>query len=169
MRRTMIPLLVTAFCVSSLGAAPGPNSSESSSRVAKKPPKAIRPAESHAAKRKAIRHRARPYQVGTASWYGRDFEGKPTATGEPYDMHEFTAAHMTLPLNTWVKVTNLRNGNWVVVRINDRGPVVPGRIIDLSYGAARMLNFKSRGLTRVRLDIVHPETLAWSGPVAGLP
>jgi rare lipoprotein A len=83
-------------------------------------------------------------------------------------MHEFTAAHMTLPLGTWVKVTNLRNGNWVVVRINDRGPVVPGRIIDLSYGAARMLNFKSRGLTRVRLDIIRPETLAWSEPMAGL-
>jgi rare lipoprotein A len=164
----MIPLLVTAFCVTSLASPPGPNSSESSNRIAKKPPKAIRPVQSKTAKRKAIRHRARPYQVGTASWYGRQFEGKPTATGEPYDMHEFTAAHMTLPLGTWVKVTNLRNGNWVVVRINDRGPVVPGRIIDLSYGAARMLNFKSRGLTRVRLDIVRPQTLAWSEPMAGL-
>ena len=164
----MIPLLVTAFCVTSLAAPPGPNSSESSNRIAKKPLKAIRPVQSKAANRKAARHRLRPYQVGTASWYGREFEGKPTATGEPYDMHEFTAAHMTLPLGTWVKVTNLRNGNWVVVRINDRGPVVPGRIIDLSYGAARMLNFKSRGLTQVRLDIVHPETLAWSEPMAGL-
>jgi rare lipoprotein A len=106
--------------------------------------------------------------VGTASWYGKQFEGKLTATGEPYDMHEFTAAHMTLPLGTWVKVTNLNNGNWVVVRINDRGPVVPGRIIDLSYGAARMLNFKARGLARVRLDIIHPATLARSEPMAGL-
>lgn len=164
----MIPLLVTAFCVTSLAAPPGPNSSESSNRIAKKPPKAIRPVKS-SAKRKTLRHRSHPYQVGTASWYGREFEGKPTATGEPYDMHEFTAAHMTLPLGTWVKVTNLRNGNWVVVRINDRGPVVPGRIIDLSYGAARMLNFKARGLTRVRLDIIHPDTLAFAEPMAGLP
>ncbi|HEX6906312.1 MAG TPA: septal ring lytic transglycosylase RlpA family protein [Terriglobales bacterium] len=164
MRRSMIPILVMLFYVTSLGAAPGPNSSESRTTTGKQT-KAIRPAQGKTASRK---HRPRPYQVGTASWYGKQFEGKPTATGEPYDMHEFTAAHMTLPLGTWVKVTNLRNGNWVVVRINDRGPVVPGRIIDLSYGAARMLNFKARGLTRVRLDIIHPETLAWSEPMAGL-
>lgn len=158
----MIPILVTLFYVTSLGAAPGPNSSES--RNTENRTEATRPAP--VSKRQL--HRRKPYQIGTASWYGKQFEGKPTATGEPYDMHEFTAAHMTLPLGTWVKVTNLRNGNWVVVRINDRGPVVPGRIIDLSYGAARMLNFKARGLTRVRLDIIHPATLAWSMPMAGL-
>src|SRR5512146_3488242 len=163
MRRSMIPFLVALFYVTSLGAAPGPNSSESRNTVNRS--KTIRPVP--AGKRKVSR-KSKPYQVGTASWYGKQFEGKPTATGEPYDMHEFTAAHRTLPLGTWVRVTNLRNGNWVVVRINDRGPVVPGRIIDLSYGAARMLNFKARGLTRVRLDIVHPQTLAWSEPMAGL-
>jgi len=161
----MITILVTLFYVTSLGAAPGPNSSESRKTTGKQA-KAIRPADGKTLKRM---HRPTPYQVGTASWYGKQFEGKPTATGEPYDMHEFTAAHMTLPLGTWVKVTNLRNGNWVVVRINDRGPVVPGRIIDLSYGAARMLNFKARGLTRVRLDIIHPDTLAFAEPMAGLP
>ncbi|HEV2115508.1 MAG TPA: septal ring lytic transglycosylase RlpA family protein [Terriglobales bacterium] len=166
MRRSMIPILVTLFYVTSLGAAPGPNSSESRQTNTEKQTKAIRPVHTKTAQRKASRHK--PYQVGTASWYGKEFQGKPTATGEPYDMHEFTAAHMTLPLGTWVKVTNLRNGNWVVVRINDRGPVVPGRIIDLSYGAARMLNFKARGLTRVRLDIIQPDTLAWSRPMAGL-
>jgi rare lipoprotein A len=164
----MIPILVTAFYVTSLGAAPGPNSSESRHTTGKQTKPAIRRPQLKTAKPKVVRHRPRPYQVGTASWYGKQFEGKPTATGEPYDMHEFTAAHMTLPLGTWVKVTNLRNGNWVVVRINDRGPVVPGRIIDLSYGAARMLNFKARGLARVRLDIVQPQTLAWSKPMAGL-
>jgi peptidoglycan lytic transglycosylase len=162
----MIPILVTAFYVTSLGAAPGPNSSESRNTTRNQTKPAIRRPQAMSVQRKA--HRPKPYQVGTASWYGRQFEGKPTATGEPYDMHEFTAAHMTLPLGTWVRVTNLRNGNWVVVRINDRGPVVPGRIIDLSYGAARMLNFKARGLTRVRLDIIHPDTLAWSQPLAGL-
>lgn len=162
MRRSIIPILVALFYVTSLGAAPGPNNSESRNTNQAKP--AIRRPNSPTAKRKAHR----PYQVGMASWYGKQFEGKPTATGEPYDMHEFTAAHMTLPLGTWVKVTNLRNGNWVVLRINDRGPVVPGRIIDVSYGAARMLNFKARGLTRVRLDIVQPDTLALAQPMAGL-
>jgi rare lipoprotein A len=83
-------------------------------------------------------------------------------------MHQFTAAHPTLTLGTWVRVTNLKNGNWVVVRVNDRGPVVPGRIIDLSYGAARMLNFKAQGLAKVRLDIIQPEVMAWSKPMAGL-
>jgi rare lipoprotein A len=96
----------------------------------------------------------RPFQVGEASWYGKWFNGKPTASGEPYDMNELTAAHPSLPLGTWVKVTNLRNHLWVLVRVNDRGPIVPGRIIDLSYSAAHMLNMSGRGLARVRLDLV---------------
>jgi rare lipoprotein A (peptidoglycan hydrolase) len=96
-----------------------------------------------------------PYQVGTASWYGEDFDGKPTASGEPYDMHDMTAASLTIPLGTYVKVTNLHNGRAVVVKVNDRGPVVAGRIIDLSYGAAQALEFQERGLQRVRLDLVH--------------
>jgi rare lipoprotein A len=95
-----------------------------------------------------------PYQVGTASWYGDYFEGKPTASGEPYNMYDLTAAHPTLPLGTLVKVTNLRNHRTVVVRINDRGPIVPGRIIDVSYGAAKTLHFQNRGIQRVRLDVV---------------
>jgi rare lipoprotein A len=98
----------------------------------------------------------RPYEVGTASWYGQDFEGKPTASGEPYNMFELTAAHPSLPLGTLVKVTNLRNRKAVVVRINDRGPVVDGRIIDVSYSAAKVLNFQSRGVQRVRLDVMPP-------------
>jgi rare lipoprotein A len=98
----------------------------------------------------------KPYQVGTASWYGEDFVGKPTASGEPYDMYDMTAAHPTLPLGTMVKVTNLRNRRAIVVRINDRGPVVPGRIIDVSYGVAKALSFQNQGIQRVRLDVVHP-------------
>ena len=98
----------------------------------------------------------RPYQVGTASWYGEDFEGKPTASGEPYNMFDLTAAHPTLPLGTYVKVTNLGNRRAVVVRINDRGPVVEGRIIDVSYSAARVLKFQAQGIQRVRLDVVPP-------------
>ena len=94
-----------------------------------------------------------PYEVGTASWYGDYFQGKTTASGEPYNMHDLTAAHPTLPLGTWVRVTNLHNGRVVYVRINDRGPIIPGRIIDLSYGAAQVLNFQDKGLQRVRLDL----------------
>jgi rare lipoprotein A len=72
-------------------------------------------------------------------------------------MHDMTAAHLTLPLGSYVKVTNLRNGRAVVVRVNDRGPIVPGRIIDLSYGAAQALQFRSKGLQRVRLDLINPQ------------
>src|SRR6266702_6035029 len=100
--------------------------------------------------------RARPYQVGTASWYGDYFQGKATASGEPYNMYDLTAAHPTLPLGSWVRVTNLRNGRAVVVRINDRGPYVAPRIIDVSYSVARILEFKAQGLQRVRLDVVQP-------------
>jgi rare lipoprotein A len=99
--------------------------------------------------------RTKPYQVGTASWYGSYFQGRATASGEPYDMYDLTAAHPTLPLGSWVRVTNLRNGRAVVVRINDRGPIVPGRIIDLSYNTAQVLHFGSKGLQRVRLDVVN--------------
>jgi rare lipoprotein A len=72
-------------------------------------------------------------------------------------MYDMTAAHPTLPLGSYVRVTNLRNGKAVVVRVNDRGPVVPDRIIDLSYGAAQVLQFKEKGLQRVRLDVVKPQ------------
>ncbi len=86
-----------------------------------------------------------------------------------------TAAHLTLPIGSYVKVTNLRNGKAVVVRVNDRGPIVPGRIIDLSYGAAQALQFRHRGLQRFRLDLVKPsqldyQTVAYNHPpVAQLP
>ena len=99
----------------------------------------------------------KPYQVGKASWYGKSFAGRDTASGEPYDMFRFTAAHKTLPLGTVVKVTEIRTGRWVIVRINDRGPMVPGRIIDLSYGAAQMLGLRGHGVTTVRLDLVPAE------------
>lgn len=101
----------------------------------------------------------KPYQIGVASWYGKQFHGRTTASGEDFDMFELTAAHRELPLGTYAKVTNLRNGKWIIVRVNDRGPYVSGRIMDLSYGAARMLNFRN-GLERVRIDVLHPETVA---------
>ncbi len=140
--------LMVALLIVGLRAAQVPNNSEASS------------AQNRAVPAKPeIRNQTgknQPYQIGTASWYGEYFVGKPTASGEDFDMYDMTAAHPTLPLGTYVKVTNLRNGRAVVVKVNDRGPIVPGRIIDLSYGAAQVLQFENRGLQKVRLDLVKP-------------
>mgnify|MGYP003630951872 FL=1 len=89
--------------------------------------------------------------TGMASWYGDQFNGRPTATGEIFDMHALTAAHKTLPLPGLVEVTNLANGRSVVLRVNDRGPFVDDRIIDLSRGAAEELDLLSRGVGQVRV------------------
>jgi rare lipoprotein A len=110
------------------------------------------------------------FQVGTASWYGKQFHGRQTASGEYYDMYQLTAAHRTLPLGTWVKVTNVRNGRWIIVRINDRGPVPQDRIIDLSYSAAELLGMEEQGLAKVQIDRIDTpqtgtDTLAESQPV----
>jgi len=169
MQRRLAHGLAIASMVVGLGAAQGPNISE-----AKPAPVSSIPTTPTVAKQAG---KAKPYQIGTASWYGEYFEGRPTASGEPYDMYDMTAASLTIPLGTYVRVTNLRNGKAVVVRVNDRGPVVPGRIIDLSYSAAEALQFRHRGLQRVRLDVVHPpqsnpnyQTVAYNHPpVAQLP
>lgn len=95
----------------------------------------------------------RAEEVGTASYYGRELNGRRTASGEVFDMNELTAAHRTLPFGTRVRVTNLKNGRHTVVRINDRGPFRRGRIIDLSYAAARKLGFVGRGLAKVRIAV----------------
>jgi rare lipoprotein A len=89
--------------------------------------------------------------LGKASWYGPGFHGNPTASGETYDMHELTAAHRTLPLGTRVLVRNQENGRSVVVRINDRGPFVDGREIDLSYAAAQQIGMLQPGLAKVEV------------------
>jgi len=157
MRKHLAHGLAIILSVVSLGAAQRPNSSESGKTQSSEK----QPGSSMAGKSKKPKsQKASPYQVGTASWYGSYFQGKPTASGEPYNMYDLTAAHPELPLGTLVKVTNLRNGRSVVVRINDRGPVVPGRIIDVSYNTARTLDFKARGIQRVRLDIVPPTVMA---------
>ena len=91
-------------------------------------------------------------EQGVASWYGPDFHGGRTATGETYDMHAMTGAHPTLPLPTWVRVTNLENGKSVVVRLNDRGPFARGRIIDLSRSAAEALDMVRAGTARVEVQ-----------------
>jgi rare lipoprotein A len=93
-------------------------------------------------------------QMGTASWYGGEFHGKRTSSREVYDMNDLTAAHNTLPLGTFVAVTNLNNGQSVVVRINDRGPFVKNRVIDLSYAAARALDMIGTGTAPVRIEVL---------------
>ncbi|MBU1041425.1 MAG: septal ring lytic transglycosylase RlpA family protein [Proteobacteria bacterium] len=91
-------------------------------------------------------------EVGTASWYGIDFHGKKTATGEVYDMFGVSAAHKTLPLGTKVRVTNLENGREIELTVNDRGPFIDGRIIDLSYASARLLGMADNGVAKVRVE-----------------
>jgi len=170
MRRRLAESLAIVLSVASLGA--GAASGPSSLEAAKVTQPLVIETGGHKTRKtnspKSEVYKVRAYQVGTASWYGEWFQGKPTASGEPFDMRDFTAAHPSLPLGTFVKVTNLRNGKAVVVRINDRGPVVDGRIIDVSYNAARALGFKERGLQKVRLDLYQPTNLALLEPVANL-
>ena len=91
-------------------------------------------------------------RTGVASWYGHPFHGRPTANGERYDMNDVTAAHPTLPLPSRVRVTNLENGRQLVLRVNDRGPFVDGRVIDVSRRAAQLLGFYRKGLAEVRVE-----------------
>jgi rare lipoprotein A len=91
---------------------------------------------------------------GIASWYGRDFHGRRTANGEIYDMHAISAAHPTLPIPSYVRVTNLANRRSLIVRVNDRGPFKDDRVIDLSSKSADLLDFKGNGLARVRIEYV---------------
>jgi rare lipoprotein A len=148
MLRVLSQTAVILALVTALGAAPEKKTPESSQGSPQQTQNTIKPIKT------------KKFQIGKASWYGRLFQHKQTASGEPYDMYQFTAAHRTLPLGSWVKVTNLKNERSVVVRINDRGPVLQGRIIDLSYGAARMLGFADKGIQPVRLDVIQPETIA---------
>jgi rare lipoprotein A len=105
---------------------------------------------------------------GLASWYGTKFHGKRTSSGEPYDLYAMTAAHKTLPLPTYVEVTNLDNGRSVIVKVNDRGPFHEGRIIDLSYTAAVKLGIQGKGTGRVEvraIDPVAPDQVPDDAPV----
>ncbi len=149
MLRVLNQAAVAVALVIALGAAPGNSQTPDSKQgIPGQTQETIKPI------------RTKKYQVGRASWYGRLFQNKRTASGEPYDMNDLTAAHRKLPLGSWVKVTNLRNARSVIVRINDRGPVAKNRIIDLSYGAAKMLGMRSSGIGSVRLDIIETPTVA---------
>ena len=108
-------------------------------------------------------------QTGMASWYGKKFHGRLTSNQETFDMYRFTAAHRSLPLPSFVRVTNLENGRSLVVRVNDRGPFKPGRIIDLSWAAAKKLGYVNKGVAKVRIELVQaPLGLDNTPPQAGL-
>lgn len=106
-------------------------------------------------------------ETGIASWYGADFHGKPTANGERFDMNALTAAHRTLPLPSWVRVTNLENGRSLNLRVNDRGPFKKNRIIDVSRRGAQVLGFQDKGVARVRVEILAAESLALKQRLTG--
>lgn len=93
-------------------------------------------------------------QTGVASWYGRQFHGRLTANGEKFNMHQMTAAHKTLPLGCTIRVTNKANGKSVIVKVNDRGPFVGNRILDLSYGASKVLGFTDNGTAKVHIEVL---------------
>ena len=93
-------------------------------------------------------------QTGAASWYGRQFHGRKTASGETFDMNGLTAAHRSLPLNCYIRVTNKTNGKSVVVKVNDRGPFHGNRVLDLSYGAAKQLGITNAGTAKVNIERV---------------
>ena len=157
MNRVLSILAAALFLAANVGAATVPNHQQPRAKTS-----AIPMAQKSAQTprlQQISRAEPKPYQVGTASWYGKQFHGKTTASGEDFDMFEFTAAHRKLPLGTFVKVTNLKNGKWIIVRVNDRGPYVGNRIMDLSYSAARMLNFRD-GVERVRIDLIQPQNVA---------
>ncbi len=115
-----------------------------------------RPAKAASNTSKASRRARRPRHAlrGTASWYGKRFQGRPTSSGEPFDRRSLTAAHRTLPFGTVLRVTSLDTGRAVTVRINDRGPVSESRIIDLSQAAAARIGLQRMGIGRVSLAVV---------------
>jgi rare lipoprotein A len=118
----------------------------------------VSPAFSAGPSMKTATHHHRWYQIGKASWYGGRFQGRKTANGEPYDMNQLTCAHRTLPLGTWLKVTNLHNRKTVFVRVSDRGPVPEDRIIDLSYAAAQSIGISGLGQVRIeKASLEDPE------------
>jgi len=94
------------------------------------------------------------FQIGVASWYGQEFQGNTTASGETFDLNGFTAAHLTLPFGTTIRVTNLKNNKNILLRVNDRGPHIGRRLIDVSWAAAKRLGFVHSGTTPVRVEVV---------------
>jgi rare lipoprotein A len=162
MRRLLTYLLAVPVLAATMGAAPAGNTTPRVKSAARNEQPGALKDQVNTLKnsQNKLTGTTKAYEIGTASWYGRQFHGKTTASGEPFNMFNLTAAHRRLPLGTWVRVTNLRNGASVVVRVNDRGPVPRSRIIDLSYEAATLLDLRAYGIAKVRLDVVDPQTVA---------
>jgi rare lipoprotein A len=131
-------LLAAAFILTSARTGPSVHAQQAASQIAKP----------------QTPHRQHWFQFGRASWYGHALQGLPTANGEAYDMNAMTCAHRTLPLGSLIRVTNLRNHRSQVVRVNDRGPMIETRVVDLSYAAAKRLGFSYRGTAKVRIDLI---------------
>jgi rare lipoprotein A len=105
---------------------------------------------------KIEKRESKEVQFGVASWYGGEFHGRPTSSGEIYDMYQLTCAHNTLPLGTVVMVTNIENGRSLELKVNDRGPFVKERILDISYSAAQMLGMWEKGTALVKIEVISP-------------
>ena len=142
----LVTLIFTIGCSSS------PRYVKGSSPKYSKPNKASKSTPSKRGAKTNKKHRK--IMKGVSSFYAEDFHGKLTANGEVYDMYGVTAAHKTLPLNTVCRVTNLSNDRSLILRINDRGPYIKGRILDCSYGAAKKLDFIRQGTTEVKIEVI---------------
>ena len=114
------------------------------------------PPEKQEVKKESVKRETHEVQHGVASWYGGEFHGRPTSSGEVYDMYQLTCAHNTFPLGTVVMVTNLENGRSLELKVNDRGPFAKERIIDVSYAAAQMLGMWEKGTAPVKVEVVSP-------------
>ncbi|HAR33202.1 MAG TPA: septal ring lytic transglycosylase RlpA family lipoprotein [Desulfobacter sp.] len=161
--RTLIPALVVCLAVAFALAGCGAGKYDSGyGRSGDKPYNGTEPTQrpySIAGKHYYPMATAKGYvEKGRASWYGKKFHGRKTSNGETYNMYAMTAAHKTLPMNTWVSVENLENGRHVTLRINDRGPFVAGRIIDLTYTAARLIGMVGPGTARVKVTALGKAT-----------
>jgi rare lipoprotein A len=118
-------------------------------------PAANNPLEEQSPQQKQQMPKRHWYQIGRASWYGHHFQGHTTASGEAFNMNSLTCAHRSLPIGSLIRVTNLKNLKSVVVRVNDRGPILENRIVDLSYAAAKSLDMEGNGVAPVRLERVN--------------
>lgn len=136
------------------GSAPSSPGKEQSSGGRDRKPLAVRPKPTVNPVDLGSISTAKAYEIGVASYYGKKFHGKKTANGETFNMYKLSAAHRALPLGTVVKVTHLENGRWVVVKVNDRGPYIEGRVLDLSFAAALELEMVQQGTARVMIEIV---------------
>lgn len=159
---TLIALLL-ASCVphpvyrSAVGTAVSRNPSVRGSRPSatpRRPPEVPVPSATAHPRRLEEISTDKAYQIGVASYYGKKFHGRKTANGDIFNMYKLTAAHRVLPLGTVAKVTNLENGRWVVVNVNDRGPFIEGRVLDLSFAAALELEMVQAGTAKVMIEIV---------------